>query len=134
MAPVLDKSSPLVTAEVAIAGVKVVALIDTGATSSCCRWGWYDQWKGHLGPLRQTNTLVIGVGNVPVELKGITQALELKWESVVDHCEMMVLSTLEDVDVILGMDIISRLDVQISGRAKDAKYFGQRMSTVRFYD
>ena len=40
--------------------------------------------------------------------------------SVVDHCEMMVLSILEDVDVILGMDIISRLDVQISGRAKDA--------------
>ena len=121
MAPVLDKSSPLVTAEVIIAGVKVVALIDTGATSSCCRWGWYDQWKAHLGPLRQTDTLVIGVGNVPVELKGITQALELKWESVVHHCEMMVLSTLEDVDVILGMDIISRLDVQISGRAKDKK-------------
>ena len=120
MAPVLDKSSPLVTAEVTIAGVKVVALIDTGATSSCCRWGWYDQWKSHLGPLKQTNTLVIGVGNVPVELKGITQDLELKWDSVVDHCEMMILSTLEDVDVILGMDIISRLDVQISGRAKDA--------------
>ena len=120
MAPVLDKLSPLVTAEVIIAGVKVVALIDTGATSSCCRWGWYDQWKAHLGPLRQTDTLVIGVGNVPVELKGITQAVDLKWESVVDHCEMMVLSTLEDVDVILGMDIISRLDVQISGRAKDA--------------
>ena len=63
---------------------------------------------------------MIGVGNVPVELKGITQNLELKWESVVDHCEMMVLSTLGDVDVILGMDIISRLNVQISGRAKDA--------------
>ena len=121
MAPVLDKSSPLVTAEVTIAGVKVVALIDTGATSSCCRWGWYDQWKAHLGPLRQTDTLVIGVGNVPVELKGITQALELELESVVDHCEMMVLSTLKDVDVIIGMDIISRLDVQISGRAKGAK-------------
>ena len=121
VAPVLDKSSPLVTAEVVIAGVKVVALIDTGATSSCCRWGWYDQWKAHLGPLRQTDTLVIGVGNVPVELKGVTQVLELEWESVVDHCEMMVLYTLEDVGVILGMDIISRLDVQISGRSKDAK-------------
>ena len=121
MAPVLDKSSPLVTAEVTIAGVKVVALIDTGATSSCCRWGWYNQWKTHLGPLRQTDTLVIGVGNVPVELKGMTQPLELEWESVVDYCEMMVLSTLEDVDVILGMDVISRLDVQISGRSKDAK-------------
>ena len=91
--------------------MKAVALIDTGATSSCCRWGWYDQWKAHLGLLRQADTLVIGVGNVPVELKGVTQAVELKWESVVDHCKMMVLSTLEDVDVILGMDIISRLDV-----------------------
>ena len=121
MAPVVDKLSPLVTAEVTIAGVKVVALIDTGATSSCCRWGWYDHWKAHLGPLRQTDTLVIGVGNVPVKIKVMTQALELKWESVVDHCEMMVLSTLEDVDVIPGMDIISRLDVQISGRAKDVK-------------
>ena len=58
---------------------------------------------------------------MPVELKGITQVLELKWESMVDHCEMMVLSKLEDVDVILGMDIISRLDVQISGSSKDAK-------------
>ena len=120
MAPVLDKSSPLVTAEVTIAGVKVVALIDTGATSSCCRWGWYNQWKSHLGPLKQTNTLVVGVGNVPVELKGITGSLELEWDSVIDHCEMMVLTTLEDVDVILGMDIINRLNVQISGRSKDA--------------
>ena len=75
MAPVLNKSSPLVTAEVIIADVKVVALIDTGATSSCCRWGWYDQWKAHLGPLRQPDTLVIGMGNVPVKLKGVTQVL-----------------------------------------------------------
>ena len=136
MAPVLDKSSPLVTAEVTIAGVKVVALIDTGATSSCCRWGWYDQWKAHLGPLRQTDTLVIGVGNVPVELKGITQALELEWESVVDHCEMMVLSTLEDVDVILGMDIISRLDVQIKYPVAGprARSPDRRVSPVRSYD
>ena len=91
MAPVLDKSSPLVTAEVTIAGIKVVALIDTGAMSSCCRWGWYDQWKNHLGPLKQTDTLVIGVGNVPVELKGITQVLDLEWDSVKDHCQMVVL-------------------------------------------
>ena len=129
MAPVLDKSSPLVTAEVTIAGIKVVALIDTGATSSCCRWGWYDQWKNHLGPLKQTNTLVIGVGNVPVELKGVTQVLELEWDSVRDHCQMVVLPTLEDVDVILGMDIISRLDVQISGRSKDAVPRAERVTS-----
>ena len=120
MAPVVNKPSPLVTTEVTIAGVKVVALRDTGATSSCCRWGWYDQWKTHLGPLRKSDTLVIGVGNVPVELKGVTHRLELEWDSVTNHCELMVLSTLEDVDVILGMDIITRLDVQISGRAREA--------------
>ena len=72
------------------------------------------------GSLKQTDTLVIGVGNVPVKLKGITQVLDLEWDSVKDHCHMVVLPTLEDVDVILGMDIISRLDVQISGRSKDA--------------
>ena len=47
---------------------------------------------------------MIGVGNVPVELKGVTRVLEL-----------------EDVDVILVMDIIGRLDVQISGRSREAK-------------
>ena len=57
---------------------------------------------------------------MPVELKGITHRLELEWDSVTNHCELMVLFTLEDVDVILGMDIITRLDVQISGRAREA--------------
>ena len=55
---------------------------------------------------------------MPVELKGITQVLELEWDSIRDHCQMVVLPTLEDVDVILGMDVIRRLDVQISGRSK----------------
>ena len=120
MAPVLDKSSPLVTAEVTIAGVQVVALVDTGATSSCCRWGWYKKWKSHLGPLMQTSSLVIGVGNVPVEVKGVSQPLELVWDSVRDKCQLMVLTTLEDVDVILGMDVLSRLDIQIGSRNKKA--------------
>ena len=70
---------------------------------------------------------------MPVELKGITQALELKRESVVDHCEMMVLSTLEDVDVILGMDIISRLDVQLVAEPK-TQHPGWRVCPVRSYD
>ena len=120
MAPVLDKSSPLVTTEVTIAGVQVVALVDTGAPSSCCRWGWYKKWKSHMGPLMQTSSLVIGVENVPVELKGVSQPLELEWDSVRDKCPLMVLTTLEDVDVILGMDVLSRLDIQISAKDKKA--------------
>ena len=58
---------------------------------------------------------------MPVELKGRTQPLELILDSAIDHCELMVLSTLEDVDVILGMDVISRLNVQISCKDKDVK-------------
>ena len=63
------------------------------------------QYRGHIIPvaggagttsgratwvlLKQTNTLVVGVGNVPVELKGITGSLELEWDSVIDHCELI---------------------------------------------
>ena len=39
---VLDcPSFPVVVAKVSIAGVEVAALLDTGATTSCCRWGRY---------------------------------------------------------------------------------------------
>ena len=46
MAPVLDKSSPLVTAEVIIAGMKVVALIDTGPCRPAA--GWAGMTSGKL--------------------------------------------------------------------------------------
>ena len=39
MAPVSDKASQLIVAKVTIAGVKVAALVDTGATTSCCKVG-----------------------------------------------------------------------------------------------
>ena len=52
VAPVSDKASQLIVAKVTIVGVKVAALVDTGATTSCCRWGWYQKWKSHLGSLR----------------------------------------------------------------------------------
>ena len=38
VAPVLGKASQLLVAKVTIAGVEVAALVDTGATTSCCRW------------------------------------------------------------------------------------------------
>ena len=70
VAPVSDKESELIVVKVTIAGVEVAALVDTGATTSCCRWGWYQKWKSYLGSLRQSSTVVVGVGNVPVEVKG----------------------------------------------------------------
>ena len=116
MAPVLDKASQLIVAKVTVAGVEVAALVDTGATTSCCRWGWYKKWKSHLGSLRQSSTMVVGVGNVPIEAKGLSKPLTLQWDDVEGQCQLMVLITLTDVDVILGMDVLSQFDVKIDSR------------------
>ena len=116
MAPALDKASQLISAKVSIAGVEVVALVDTGATTSCCRWGWYKEWKSHLGSLRHSSTMVVGVGNVPIEVKGLSKPLMLQWDGVEGQCQLMVLTTLTDVDVVLGMDVLSQFDVKIDSR------------------
>ena len=116
MAPALDKASQLISAKVSIAGVEVVALVDTGATTSCCRWGWYKKWKSHLGSLRHSSTMVVGVGNVPIKVKGLSKPLMLEWDSIEGQCRLMVLTTLTEVDVVLGMDVLSQFDVKIDSR------------------
>ena len=116
MAPVLDKASKLIVAKVTIAGVEVADLVDTGATMSCCRWGWYKKWKYYLGSLRQSSAMVVGVGNVPIEVKGLSKPLTLQWDDVEGQSQLMVLTTLTDVDVILGMDVLSQFDVKINSR------------------
>ena len=120
MAPALDKASQLISAKVSIAGVEVVALVDTGATTFCCRWGWYKKWKSHLGSLRHSSTTVVGVGNVPIEVKGLSKPLMLQWDGAEGQCKLMVLTTLTDVAVILGMDVLSQFDVKIDSRNKIA--------------
>ena len=47
----LGKASELIFVKVSIKGIEVDALVDTGATTSCCRWDWYQGWKDHLGAL-----------------------------------------------------------------------------------
>ena len=116
MAPELDKASQLISVKVSIAGVEVVALVDTGATTSCCRWGWYKKWKSHLGSLTHSSTMVVGIGNVPIEVKGLSKPLMLQWDGVGGQCQLMVLTTLTDVDVVLGMDVLSQFDVKIDFR------------------
>ena len=93
--PVSDKASQLIVAKVTIAGVKVAALVDTGATTSCYRWGWYQKWKSHLGSLKKSSTMVVGVGNVPIEVKGLSKPLTLQWDDVEGQCQLMVLTTLD---------------------------------------
>ena len=60
--------------------------MDTGATTSCCRWGWYKKWKSHLGPMRHSSTMAVSVGNVPIEVKGLSKPLMLEWDSIEGQC------------------------------------------------
>ena len=120
VAPVSDKASELIVVKVTIAGVEVAALVDTGATTSCCRWGWYQKWKSFLGSLRQSSTVIVSVGNVPVEVKGLSQPLSLQWDNVEGQCQLMVLTTLTDVDVILGMDVLSQFGIKVNCREQTA--------------
>ena len=113
MAPALAKASDLIFVTVSIAGVEVVALVDTGATTSCCRWEWYQQWKDHLGAVIKSNVRIIGVGHDPIKVKGLTRPLTLLWDGVGGKFQLMILTALTDVDVVLGMDVLSQFDVKI---------------------
>ena len=64
--------------------------------------------------------MVVGVGNVPVEVKGLSQPLSLQWDGVESQCQLMVLTTLTDVDVILGMDVLSQFGIRIDCKKQTA--------------
>ena len=113
VAPASAKASNLTFVTVSIAGVEVVALVDTGATTSCCRWDWYQKWKDHLGALIKSKVRVIGIGPDPIKVKGLTKPLTLHWDGVGGKFQLMILTTLTDVDVALGMDVLSQFDVKI---------------------
>ena len=113
VAPALGKASQLIVVKVSIAEVEVDALVDTGATTSCCRWGWYQKWKSHLGSLRKSSMMIVGIGHVPIKVKGLSKPLTLQWDGVGGQCQLMVLTTLTDVNVVLGMDVLSQFDVKI---------------------
>ena len=78
----LGKASKLIFVKASIAGVEVDALVDTGATTSCCRWDWYQGWKDHLGALTKSKVRIIGVGHDPIKIKGLTKPLALQWDGV----------------------------------------------------
>ena len=114
VAPGLGKTSDLIFVTVSIAGVEVVALVDTGATTSCCRWEWYQQWKDHLGDVIKSKVRIMGVGPDPIRIKGLTKPLTLLWDGVGGKFQLMILTALTDVDVVLGMDVLSQFDVKIN--------------------
>ena len=113
VAPGLGKASDLIFVTVSIAGVEVVALVYTGATTACCRWEWHQKWKDHLGAVIKSKVRIIGVGPDPIKIKGLPRPLTLHWDGVGGKFQLMILTALTDVDVVLGMDVLSQFDVKI---------------------
>ena len=76
--------------------------------------------KSWIGPLLQDQTRVIGVGNLPLTVKGRTNLLPFQWKNVEHKLSLLVIPTLEDPEVILGMDVMTQLGVQIDVRSREA--------------
>ena len=57
---------------------------------------------------------IIGVVHDPIKVKGLTRPLTLHWDGVGGKFQLMILTALTDVDVVLGMDVLSQFDVKIN--------------------
>ena len=62
----------------------------------------------------KSNVRIIGVGHDPIKVKGLTRPLTLHWDGVGSKIQLMILTALTDVDVVLGMDVLSQFDVKIN--------------------
>ena len=107
--------SKAIIVTVSIAGVGVNALVDTGATISCCRWGWYKKWQYRLGDVEKSKKRIVGIGNDPIKTKGVTRPLTLHWDDVKGQCQLKILTCLTDVDVVLGTDVLTQFKAKING-------------------
>ena len=99
----------------------VRALVDSGASTSCCTRRWYRKYQNEVGPLQQDTTKIVGVGNIPINVDGRTSRLPLEWDDSKSFLTLLVIPTLEEPDMILGMDVLQRLGVRIDARAGTAK-------------
>ena len=100
-----------ITANVMIAGIAVDALVESGATTSCCGYKWYIKNENMLGAIVADRTTVRGVRNLPVSVRGRTNFLPLQWNEAETKIFLLTVPTLEGPDVILGMDISTKLGV-----------------------
>ena len=113
MAPTRICTSGVIYEEIVVAGVVVRALVDSGASTSCCTRKWYQRYQQEVGPLQRDATKIVGVGNIPINVDGRTGRLPLEWNDAKSFLTLLVIPTLEEPDMILGMDVLQRLGVKI---------------------
>ena len=117
MAPAQILTSSVILQEVVVAGVPVRALIDSGATTSCCSRRWYRRYHVEVGPLVHDQTQVIDVENTPIFVDGRTARLPLEWKEATTTVSFLVVPSLIEPDVILGIDLLQRLGIKIDTKA-----------------
>ena len=66
-------------------------------------------------------TKIVGVGNVPISVDGRTGRLPLEWDDAKSFLTLLVIPTLEEPDMILGMDVLQSLGVKIDTKTGIAK-------------
>ena len=111
--PNWPKTSKLIYQDIDIGQRPVRALVDSGAEATCCSRKWYEQNKLALGGLLESKGKVVGVGNTPIPVTGRTQLVDLTWKNARTRTSLLVIPTLVEQDVILGMDILRQLGVHI---------------------
>ena len=121
VAPTRILTSGVIYEEIVVAGVVVRALVDTGASTSCCTRKWYQRYQHEVEPLLRDATKIVGVGNIPINVDGRTSRLPLVWNDAKSFLTLLVIPTLEEPDMILGMDVIQRLGVRIDTKTGTAQ-------------
>ena len=66
-------------------------------------------------------TQVIGVENTPILVDGRTAGFPLEWKEATTIVSFLVVPTLIEPDVIIGMDLLQRLGVKIDTKAMVAE-------------
>ena len=121
MAPTRIFTSGVIYEEIVVAGVVVRALVDSGASTSCCTRKWYKRYQQEVGPLHRDANKIVGVGNISINVDGRTGRVPLEWNDAKSFLTLLVIPTLEEPDMILGMDVLQRLGVRIDTKTGTAQ-------------
>ena len=82
--------------EIVVAGVVVRALVDSGASTSCCTRKWYQRYQQEVRPLQRDGaTKIVGVGNIAINVDGKTGRLSLEWNDAKSFLALLVIPTLD---------------------------------------
>ena len=71
--------------------------------------------------MQRDATKIVGVVNIHIHVYGRAGRLSLKWNDSKSFLTLLVIPTLEEPDMILGMDILQRLGVKIDTKTGTAQ-------------